>query len=60
MKAKHACPLFLFIKTAEGKYGRTRLSVNSYGSFSIKGYLNPSGSQNLEFDPSKRLKPGYK
>jgi len=47
-----------FIKTADGKYGRIRLSVNAHGSFSIEGYLNPSGSQNLEFDPHKKLKPG--
>jgi hypothetical protein len=47
-----------FIKTADGKYGRIQLSVNAHGSFAIEGYLNPSGSQNLEFDPTKRLKPG--
>jgi hypothetical protein len=47
-----------FIQTADGKYGRIRLSVNAHGSFSIEGYLNPSGSQNLEFDPHKKLKPG--
>jgi hypothetical protein len=47
-----------FIKLADGKYGRIRLSVNAHGSFSIEGHINPSGSQNLEFDPSKRLKPG--
>jgi hypothetical protein len=47
-----------FVKLADGKYAQVRLSVNARGSFGIADcFINPSGSQNLEFDPTKRLKP---
>jgi hypothetical protein len=48
-----------FVKLADGKYARIRFEVRALGDFFIEdGYLNPSGSQNLEFDPTKRIKPG--
>jgi hypothetical protein len=47
-----------FVKLADGKYAQIRLTVRALGDFFItQGYLNPSGSQNLEFDPAKRIKP---
>lgn len=47
-----------FVKQADGKYAQIRLTVRALGDFIImQGYLNPSGSQNLEFDPAKRIKP---
>jgi hypothetical protein len=47
-----------FVKLADGKYARIRFEVRALGDFFIEdGYLNPSGSQNLEFDPAKRIKP---
>ncbi len=46
-----------FVKLADGKYAQARISVNAHGSFGIaQGYINPSGSPNLEFDPAKRLR----
>jgi hypothetical protein len=48
-----------FVKLAGGKYARIRFEIRALGDFFIEeGYLNPSGSQNLEFDPAKRIKPG--
>jgi len=47
-----------FVKLGDGKYARIRLTVRALGDFFItSGYLNPSGSPNLEFDPAKRIKP---
>ena len=47
-----------FVKQADGKYAQIRLTIRALGDFFItQGYLNPSGSQNLEFDPAKRVKP---
>jgi hypothetical protein len=48
----------LFVKLGDGKYARIRLEVRALGDFFIEdGYLNPSGSQNLELDPAKRIRP---
>lgn len=48
-----------FVKLADGKYARIRFEIRALGDFFIEdGYLNPSGSQNLEFDSAKRIKPG--
>ena len=39
-----------FVKLADGKYARIRFEIRALGDFFIEdGYLNPSGSQNLEF-----------
>ena len=46
-----------FVKMADGKYARIDLRVVAKGFFDIDGFLNPSGSRNLEFDPTKMLKP---
>ena len=47
-----------FVKLADGKYAQVRVSLNSHGSFGIaQGFINPSGSPNLEFDSTKRLRP---
>ena len=44
-----------FIKLNEGLYGRIQLKMIAQGNhfFRLEAYLNPSGSRNLEFDPSK-------
>jgi hypothetical protein len=48
-----------FVRLADGRYARIRFEVRALGDFFIEnGYLNPSGSQNLEFDPAKRIKAG--
>jgi len=52
----NVCERKYFVKLVGGKYGRITLSVNALGSFQVQGHVNPSGSQNLEFDPSKRIK----
>jgi len=47
-----------FVKLADGKYARIQITVRALGDFFItEGYLNPFGSQNLEFDSAKRIKP---
>jgi hypothetical protein len=45
-----------FVKLADGRFGRIDLTVVAKGFFHIDGFLNPSGSQNLEFDATKQLK----
>jgi hypothetical protein len=56
----NVCNRNYFVKLADGKYGRISLSINTKSFFVVDGYLNPSSSQNLEFDPSKRLEPRAK
>lgn len=48
-----------FVKTVEGKYARIAFHMYAFGghSFVVKGYYNPSGSRNLEYDPAKQIKP---
>ncbi len=45
-----------FVKTREGKYARIEFEMRAGGEnfFTLRSYLNPSGSRNLESDPNKR------
>jgi hypothetical protein len=49
-----------YLKNAQNQYGRVSLdiftdSMRSDTGISIKSWLNPSGSENLEFDPKKQI-----
>ena len=50
------CERRYFVQLPGGKYGRVDISINTKGGLQVEGYINPSGSQNLEFDPSKRIR----
>jgi hypothetical protein len=48
-----------FLKLRDGNYARIHFQMMAgghYNFFVIESYLNPSGSRNLEFDPSKEIK----
>ena len=47
-----------FVKLNDGRYARVQLKMIAQGNhfFRLESYLNPSGSRNLEFDPSKVVK----
>lgn len=46
-----------FVHFANGKYGRFQISVSGETGFCrFESYLNPSGSRNLEVDPTKLVK----
>jgi hypothetical protein len=43
-----------YIRLPDGKYGRTDFYLLPYnGVFTVQSFINPSGSRNLEYDPSK-------
>jgi hypothetical protein len=48
-----------FVRLPSGRYGRFRLNLSAEkGRCEIESYLNPQpGSRNLEYDPSKEIKP---
>jgi len=49
-----------FLKLRDSTYARVKIELvagGHYNFFVLESYLNPSGSQNLEFDPKKALKP---
>lgn len=45
-----------FIRFADGTYARVHLDMSTHQFIIRSSYLNPSGSRNLEYDPSKRIK----
>jgi hypothetical protein len=47
-----------FVRLHDGRYARVHLKMVAQGDhfFRLESYLNPSGSPNLEFDPSKTVK----
>lgn len=48
----------LFIKFNDGTYGLIKFKVAAGSQmFRYQYYYNPSGSQNLEYDPTKRINP---
>jgi len=51
-----------FVKTADGKYARIIFGMfaGGYHFFVIEGYLNPSGSRNLEYDEAKQIDSRHK
>jgi hypothetical protein len=50
-----------YLKTAEGKYAAIRAEIihmnRPEAEIKISAYVNPSGSRNLQYDPSKRINP---
>jgi hypothetical protein len=48
-----------FLRLADGNYARMNFEIVAAGGhfFSLESFLNPSGSRNLEFDPSKAITP---
>jgi hypothetical protein len=49
-----------FLRLASGKYAHVKIEVMAGGRFNfvvLESYLNPSGSPNLEHDPTKEIKP---
>lgn len=53
-----------FLKLHDGNYARVNIDFhpetgNDWNFISLKSYINPRGSRNLEFDPNKTLKPRY-
>ena len=50
----------LFVKTKSGKYARLEFRLDTFNetsAFHNDGYLNPSGSRNLESDPQELIDP---
>lgn len=45
-----------FIRFEDGTYARINLDMSTYQFIIRASYLNPSGSRNLEYDKSKRIK----
>jgi hypothetical protein len=47
-----------FVKLNDGRFARIQLKMIAQGNhfFRLESYLNPSGSRNLEFDPSNVVK----
>jgi hypothetical protein len=49
-----------FVKLADGTFARIETRAypkyNDEAAINIRLYLNPSGSRNLEYDPSKRIR----
>lgn len=45
-----------FLKLADGRYARAKLTIYTGDRtfFVLESYLNPSGSRNLEYDPTRR------
>jgi len=50
---------FYFKSENEKAYGRMTIKLDNEGWFHGDIYINPSGSRNLEFDPSKQIWPKY-
>lgn len=54
----------LYVRTGNGRYAVVDLQLSHPNkreigpTLSVKSYLNPSGSRNLEYDPSKTVKAG--
>lgn len=48
-----------FVRLASGAYGRFSLRINTGNEnyVLVESFINPSGSQNLEYDPQKKLRP---
>jgi len=51
----------IYLRTPEGKYAALKIKIDQFtkpgSGIQITGYMNPSGSRNLEFDYKKQLKP---
>ena len=51
----------IYLRTPEGKYAALKIKIDQFtkpgSGIQIVGYMNPSGSRNLEFDQKKQLKP---
>jgi len=51
----------IYMRTPEGKYAALEVKIDQFtkpgAGIQIVGYMNPSGSRNLEFDQKKQLKP---
>jgi hypothetical protein len=50
-----------YIKNAQGKYGRLFIDLSTDSmrpdtGITVQTWINPSGSQNLEFDPKKQIR----
>ncbi len=51
----------IYLRTPDGKYAAMQLKIDQFtkpgAGIQIVGYMNPSGSRNLEFDYKKQIKP---
>lgn len=49
-----------FIRTSDGRFGRVVFRMITHGGHFclVESYFNPSGSRNLEFDPSNAIQSG--
>jgi hypothetical protein len=57
----HKLTQYFYFKNAQGQYGRLFIGLSTDSmrpdtGISIQAWINPSGSQNLEFDPAKQIR----